>query len=151
MESSDSDFDDIPDLYLEKDWESGHNFKARTPAFAKAVDGLQVLLKKSIYEKTVDDIKLRTLEVKKKREGKLSHIEITDEEGAGEVKLQIWGPNKKNKMVTVQVSKSSNGQVKHVDILTNKVVKPLLDKLLRGATIKELDKSFFTNPSKPQA
>ena len=104
--------------------------------------------KKRIYEKTVDDIKLRTLEVKNKREGKLSNIEITDEEGAGKVKLQIWGPNKKNKMVTVQVSKSSNSQVKHVDILTNKVVKP---KLLRGATIKELDKSFFTNPSKPQA
>ena len=149
MESSDSDYDDILDLYLEKHWESGHNFKVRTSAFAKADDGLAFLLKKSNYEKAIDDFKFRTLEVQKK-DGKLSHIEITDEEGAGEVKLQIWGPNKRNKMVTVQVSKSSNDEVKHVDILTNKVIKPLLDKLLRGATIKELDKSFFTESQKPQ-
>ena len=33
---SDSDYDDVPDLYKYKKWESGTNFKSRTPVFYKA-------------------------------------------------------------------------------------------------------------------
>ena len=57
--------------------------------------------------------------------------------------MHTWGPNKKNKEVTIQVDKSSNGELKHVDILATKVVKPLLDKLLAGETVKNIVKNYF--------
>ena len=41
---SDSDFNDLPDLYQEGDWTSGCNFKSRTAAFEKAATGLRFML-----------------------------------------------------------------------------------------------------------
>ena len=46
-------------------------------------------------------------------------------------------------MTTVQIDKSSKGDLRHVEILKNTVVKPLLDKLLNGQTVKAIEKSFF--------
>ena len=45
-ESSDIDFDELPNLYQEKEWKGGYTFTSRTPAFEKAALGLKILLKK---------------------------------------------------------------------------------------------------------
>ena len=76
----------------------------------------------------------------------MAHIEIKDKEGTGQVKLQTWGPNTKKKIVTIQIIKSNKGEIRHVDILASKIVKPLLDKLLNGETVKNLAKTFFEEP-----
>ena len=76
----------------------------------------------------------------------MAHIEIKDKEGTGQVKLQTWGPNTKKKMATIQVIKSNKGDIRHVNILASKIVKPLLDKLLNGETINKLAKTFFEEP-----
>ena len=105
------------------------------------------MLNKSPKEKTVGDIKLRVLDVEKEGAGgKLAHIEITDKEGKGQAKLTTWSPNTRNKMATIQVGKSNKGQLRHVDILATKVVRPLLDKLMNGETVKNLAKTFFKDP-----
>ena len=43
---SDSENDDLPDLYRDNKWDAGYNYKARTPAFEKAAAGLKTILKK---------------------------------------------------------------------------------------------------------
>ena len=86
---------------------------------------------------------VRVVNIEKIDRRQLADIEITDNEGSGHVQLCVWGPNKKKKMITIQVAKSGQGEVKHVDILAKQVVKPLLDRLLKGASIKELSQSFF--------
>ena len=144
-ETAESESNDLPDLYEEKVWESGHNFRSRAPLFAKAASGLKILLRKNFNEKNVGNKKIRVLDVRKKGLGKLAEIEITDREGAGLVQLQYLGPNKGNKFVTVQITKSSKDDIRHVQILANEVIKPLLDKLLKGETVKKLNKSFFVN------
>ena len=154
-ETDESESNDLPDLYQEKVWESGHNFRSRAPLFAKAASGLKILLRKNVNEKNVGNKKIRVLDVRKKGVGKLAEIEITDREGAGLVQLQYMGPNKGNKFVTVQITKSSKGDIRHVQILANEVIKPLLDGLLKGETVRKLNKSFFVNAEskkvKPEA
>ena len=137
-EITDSDFEDLtlPNLYLEKEWKSGKNFKSRTPAFRRAVNDLKKLLLKSEKERKVDDINIRVLDVKIEDTSKVAEIQITDKEGAGQVKLTTWDPNKRTKMVPIQISKSNKGEVRHVELLATQVVKPLLDKLLNGETVK---------------
>ena len=49
-------------------------------------------------------------------------------------------------MATIQVIKSNKGEIRHVNILASKIVKPLLDKLLNGETINKLAKTFFEEP-----
>ena len=140
LESSDSEYNDIPDLYLETEWDSGRSFQARTPAFEKAVNNLKIILKKGVKELQVGDIKLKVLDVTKQGGGTLTNIEITDKEGIGQVKVHNWGPKKKTRRMTVQVSKSCKGEFRHVEVLAVKVVKPLLDKLLNGESVKSLIK-----------
>ena len=82
-ETDESESNDLPDLYQEKVWESGHNFRSRAPLFAKAASGLKILLRKNFNEKNVGNKKIRVLDVRKKGLGKLAEIEITDREGAG--------------------------------------------------------------------
>ena len=48
---SDSDYDDIPEVYQEKKWDSGFNYKSKAPTFAKAATNLRSLLRKSAQEK----------------------------------------------------------------------------------------------------
>ena len=142
-DETDSDLDDLPDLYQEKDWTSGCNFKSRAAAFEKAAEGLKFLLKKSVKIRKVAGIKIKVHKVTKKKECRVSDIEIINEEGSGHVNLRVWNPNKNKKMTTVQIDKSSKGDVNHVQILTTKVVKPVLDKLLKGESVKALSKTFF--------
>ena len=142
---SESDFNDLPDLYEESAWTTGCNFKSRTAAFEKAATGLRFMLKKSAKVKKVGDLKLKVHKVVVKKDGgRLADIEITDYEGSGHVQFQTFGTNKKTKMTTVQVDKSKKGEVKHVQILATKVVKPILDQLLNGSSLKNLMKSFFS-------
>ena len=142
---TESENDELPELYQEHDWIGGRTFNARTPAFAKAVANIKVMLRKSAQVKKVEDIDLKVLNVVDRADGggSLSQIEITDAEGTGHAQFQIFGPNKKTKKVTIQISKSSKGELRHAKVLAEKVVKPLLDKLLNGATIRNLMKSFF--------
>ena len=140
---SDSENDDLPELYREHEWDGGFNYKSRAPAFAKAASALKIMLKKGVNVTTIDQIKVKVVNVVKHDGGENADIEITDEEGSGHVQLQTWKPNKKKRMVTIQVAKSGQGDIKHVNILAKQVVKPLLDKLLNGASIKELSRSFF--------
>ena len=51
VETDDTDYDDIPELYKYKEWESGCNFKGRTPAFEKASTNLRAVFRKSQKEK----------------------------------------------------------------------------------------------------
>ena len=92
LECSDTEYDDeVPDLYREKKWKNGYNFKLRTQPFEKAVANLKTLLKKSAKSTNVGDLTIRVLDVEKHGGGKLAKIELTDKEGTGEVKLQFWG------------------------------------------------------------
>ena len=150
-ESSDSDFDELPNLYQEKDWKGGYSFKSRTPAFEKAASGLKILLKKTVKVQQIDDIKIRVIKVSKQGEARMTDIEITDIEGTGEVHMHTWGPNKRTRKITIGITKSSKGERKHVDIVAKKVVKPLLDRLLKGETTKTLLKTFFVNIVKQEA
>ena len=142
LESSDSDGTELPDLYEEGDWKSGHNFKSRSAAFGAATINLKSLFKKSPKEKYVGGVKLRVVATKKQGDGKLTSIELTDKEGIGQVQLQTFGPNPKTRQTTVQISKSSKGELRHVEVFVSLVVKPILDRLIKGETLKELQKSF---------
>ena len=64
-ESSESDYVEVPDLYQEKKWIAGCNFKARSASFEKAATNLRSVLRKNAKEKQVEDIKLKVLEVKR--------------------------------------------------------------------------------------
>ena len=90
---------------------------------------------------------MKVLAVKKQGGGKLANIEMTDKDGISQVQLQTFGPNPKTKLTTVQVAKSNKGEPRHVELFTSLVVKPILDRLLKGETLKRLQKSFFTDPS----
>ena len=140
---SDSDYEDVPDLYKYKKWESGSNFKSRTPAFYKASINFRTIFKKGANYNHADNLQIKVLEVTKNGGGKLAKIKITDEEGTGEVQMQTFGPKKRTKEVTVQIAKSSNGELHHVELLATKIIKPLLDKLLEGGSVKNLVNTFF--------
>ena len=122
---TESENDDIPDPYEMKKWNAGYNFKSRTMAFQKASASLKSLLRKCAREKCFGGVKLRVLDVIKEGNGKTAKIEIIDKDGNGEVKMQSFGPSTKTKEVTIQITKSSRGELKHVETLATKVVKPL--------------------------
>ena len=46
-DSSESDFNDLPDLYEESDWTTGCHFKSQMAAFEKAATDLRFMPKKS--------------------------------------------------------------------------------------------------------
>ena len=148
QQSSGSDFDDAPALYVEKRWQSGYNYKSRTPAFIKAAENLQILLRKRHKPCQIGDIQMKVLEVTKHSDGKLAKVEIADNEGTGEAQFHAWEPNKRTKETTIQVDKSKNGEQKHVDILATKIVKPFLDRLLSGETAKNIMKVSFREVEK---
>ena len=52
--------------------------------------------------------------------------------------MQSWGPNRKTAEITIQITKSKKGNVRHAEIFAKKVVKPLFDKLLSGDTSKNI-------------
>ena len=72
------------------------------------------MLKKGVYVKTSDNIKVRVLNVEKHEGRQNADIEITDDEGSGHAQLCVWGPNKKKKIITIQVAKSGQGEMKGV-------------------------------------
>ena len=94
--SSESDFDETPELYQEKKWKDGYNYKSRAPTFVKAVTNLRSLLRKNAKEKNVFNVKIRVTDVEHKVGEKLAKIEVIDEEGTGEVQMHTWVPSKKN-------------------------------------------------------
>ena len=59
--------------------------------------------------------------------------------------MHSWIANKSSKYTTIQIDKSSNGELRHVELLATKVIKPMLDKLLVGETVKHLTKSLFND------
>ena len=147
-ESSGSDFDNVPDLYQEKKWVGGCNFKSRTPAFVKAAENVHTLIRKSAKGKHIGNIHIKYTDETKQGGGTLAKVHITDDEEMGEAQVHFWAPNKRGKEATVQIDKSSNGDMKHVDMLTSKIVKPFLDKLLAGATVKDIMKVSFKEENK---
>ena len=87
------------------------------------------------------------MDVKKEDNSKVAEIQITDKEGVGQAKLTTCDPNKRTKIMTIQISKLNKGELRHVEILATQIVKPLLDKLLNGDTVKNLIKIFFKDPN----
>ena len=51
--------------------------------------------------KVLKNLKIRVLDAKKQGGGKLTTIELSDNDGVGEVQLRMWGPNKRTKEVTI--------------------------------------------------
>ena len=146
---SDSEYDDVEsDLYQVKEWNVGCNFKARTPIFQKAGINLRSVFRKNAKEKAVNDLKIKVMDVTKVEGGKLAIVSVTDQEGTGKVQLHTWGPNKKTREMTVQIDKSSQGDVRFVEIFATKVVRPLLERLLKGETVKVINKSFLKDVEK---
>ena len=47
--------------------------------------------------------------------------------------------------MTIQITKSSKGEMRHVEILAKEFIKPLIDRLLKGEIARKLTKSFFEN------
>ena len=88
-DSSHTDDDNLPDLYKEHKWDDGYNYKARTPAFEKAASGLKIMLKKSTDVKTVGENKVRVVNVEKHDGWQHADIEIIDDEGSGQVQLDM--------------------------------------------------------------
>ena len=148
-ETDDTDFDDIPELYKFKEWESGCNFKGRTPAFEKALTNLRAVFRKSPKEKSAGGLSIRVIDVsKKKGGGKQADIVLTDDEGSGQVQFQTFGPSKKSRGMTTQVVKSSKGDIRHVGLFVNNLIKPILDRLLTGESVTSINKTFFKDDNK---
>ena len=59
-------------------------------------------------------------------------VEVVDGKERGVGILKLYGPNSKKKENVIMVSKSKDSEHKFVIILTEKVIKPLMDKFLVG-------------------
>ena len=75
--------------------------------------------------------KLEVVTLNKKDNTVEATIEVSDEDGKGNARLQIWGPksNSKRSNCTVQISKVEGHDTDHVEKLANNMIIPLLEHL----------------------
>ena len=72
-------------------------------------------------------------------------VEVEDDEGAGNVRLQLWEPKNKRNKCTVLIAKLENQGTEHVGKLAKNIIKPLLNHLLVNIDTKNFPKESNQN------
>ena len=146
---------DISSLYKERRWgkeEGGENvtdgfvFRGKK-AFENVLKGLKENLEKG-FHKTIEGVEFRVLDSRKKGVELEIEIEIVLSNKKGVAVLKLYGPNRKKENV-VTVSRSKGSEPEFVEILAEKILKPLMDGFLRGDSkiitkLKDVKKVSFS-------
>ena len=128
--------EEIHQEYSEKIWGKdvgsehvidGNVFRGKR-VFNKAKEGLKDVMKKAVGHE-IGSIKFKALDTRIKGAGLEIDVEIIENKNRGVGILKLYGPNSK-KEYTVTVSKSKNSDSKHVIMLAEKVIKPLMKKFI---------------------
>ena len=104
----------------------GFVFRGKKP-FDKALEGLKEIMKKGVQDE-ICNVKFKVLDDRKNGTGIDIDVEVVDGKERGVGILKLYGPNSKKKENVIMVSKSKDSEHKFVIILTEKVIKPLMDK-----------------------
>ena len=100
-------------------------------SFGIALDALKVLLKKGSGGE-VENVAYKVLDARKSGSELVYDIEVIEDGNRGMSVLKLYGPNKQ-KEYTALITKNKLCDAKFVSILSIKVIKPLIIKLLNGA------------------
>ena len=134
-------YDDVetpPPVYEEKTWgkeedgesiTDGYSFRGKQ-SFHKIVQELKVAMKKGI-QREIEGIQFKALDLRKKGAGLEIDVEIIENDNRGVAKMKVYGPNKKKENV-VMLSKSKESDSRYVTILSEKVIKPMMKRIVSG-------------------
>ena len=133
-------FDDSPTYYLEKKWyktsgseESVTGYSLRGGQRLKnAVIGLRETLKRSV-KKTLNETHIRVVDTRKNGVAWDIEIEIMLKLERGYAMVKLYGPydQKDKKDNVIMVTKNKRSHVKFVEILAEKVIKPLITEFVK--------------------
>ena len=137
---------EISSLFKEKIWENGQEngenivdgyvFRGKR-TFEKVVEGLKETLIKN-YKNHINGTEMRVLDSRKKGIEIEKEIQVIDGNEKGVATLKLYGPNKKKESV-VTVSRSKGQDPKFVVILVEKVLKHLMEELMKGNSIEKVN------------
>ena len=138
-----------PEGYKEKKWGKkeegeyvvdGYTLKGKN-ILKKAKEDLCEFLKKGL-ESEVNGTKFKVLDRQEKGSGLEIDVRVVEKSEIGIGILKLYGPNKKSKEYTVMVNKHKDSSIKFVTILAEKIVKPLINQIIKGEVmIIEKEKS----------
>ena len=130
-QSADNDCSEYSENVHPKESEEPTNvtFKGKTRSFVNAVIKAKEILKKGAT-KELDDTKAKVMDVKNKSISTEIVIEATDKKGRGNATVEIFGPNNKSKQCSVVIKKLKNHKDRYVNVVAQKVLKPLLNFLI---------------------
>ena len=131
---------DFSSVCKERTWENGENitdgyvFRGKRP-FDKVLEGLKEHMVKG-YRRHVNKIELKVLDSRKKGVELEIEVEIVDGNKKGIAILKLYGPNKKKENV-VSVTRCKGNDVEFVEILAQKILKPLMGEYLKEKSIRK--------------
>ena len=135
---------EISSLFKEKIWENGqvegedivdgYVFRGKR-TFEKVVESFKETMVKN-YQHSINGIEIKVLDSRKKGIEIEKDIEIVDGNEKGVVMLKLYGPNKKKESV-VTVSRSKGQDPKFVVILVEKILKQLMEAIMKGDPIEK--------------
>ena len=120
-------------------------FKGKKSVFVKSIESLKDLLKRG-EGSTVNNVSFKVLDIREMQHGVEYDIHCSKNQEKGVSVLKIYGPNPK-KGCTVMVCKSREHENKFVSILSQDVIKHLLDTFEETDEWKSLKFSTFKKPS----
>ena len=131
--------------FTEKQWgndddtsdPAGINFKSKLPEFKKSVDSLKKIYRKGSV-RAIGKTKIYAEEVNRKGSGTEVKLNITDQEGEGEVVLSFWSPTKKSKETTVQINSKKGSEKRFVKLFAHDFVRDIIEGLSNGNKIEDL-------------
>ena len=117
----------------------GYSIKGKSDSFKKAVDCIKKVLVKQT-EKDFQEMKIEILDKRKIPYGNEADVRVSHDNNKGITVLKNF-EGKKNKENTITVNKDKNSDTKFVKILAEKVIIPIVDKLIEGESLHEILRS----------
>ena len=139
-------FDDKPTFHTENKWYKNNSIKEAVTGYSlrggqklkSAVAGLKETLQRGV-QKTYEGTHIRVLDARKNGVALDIEIELMTKLERGNAMVKLYGPygQKEKKENVIMVTKIKRSPVKFVEILAEKIIKPLIAKFVNDENVDE--------------
>ena len=139
-------FDDSPTFYTENKWYKNNSIKEAVTGYSlrggyklkSAVAGLKATLKRGVT-KTFEETHIRVLDDRENGVALDIDIELMTKLERGIAMVKLYGPydQKEKKDNVIMITKNKRSPVKFVEILAEKIIKPLIAKFVKEENLDE--------------